>query len=164
MSDRIAVMSKGAVQQIGTPVEIYERPSNRFVADFIGEANFLDGRIKSLAKDEALVYVPALNADLTGLPVSEGLVNGEEIVVSIRPEKIHITERETLKTNLFRGKVTNTVYIGTYTHVYLDVCGAKLKVYEQNRISRLDPGSFYTVGQEVSLILPPENTLVLRKS
>lgn len=163
MSDRIAVMSKGAVRQIGTPVEIYERPSNRFVADFIGEANFFDGRIKSLAKDEALVYVPALNADLTGLPVSDGLVNGEEVVVSIRPEKVRITAEETMNTNLFRGKVTNTVYIGTDTHVYLDVCNAKLKVYEQNRISRLDPGSFYTVGQEVLLILPPENTLFLKK-
>jgi hypothetical protein len=68
-----------------------------------------------------------------------------------------------LNTNVFRGKVTNTVYIGTDTHVYLDVCNAKLKVYEQNRVSRLDPRSFYTVGQEVSLVLLPENTLVLSK-
>jgi spermidine/putrescine transport system ATP-binding protein len=164
MSDRIAVMSKGVVQQIGTPVEIYERPSNQFVADFIGESNFFAGRVKSLAKDEAVVYVPELNADLTGLAVSNGLVNDEEVVVSIRPEKIHIMEKETLNTNSFQGRVTNTVYIGTDTHVYLDVCDAKLKVYEQNRISRLDPRSFYTVGQEVSLILPPENTLVLKKS
>jgi spermidine/putrescine transport system ATP-binding protein len=163
MSDRIAVMSKGVVQQIGTPVEIYERPSNRFVADFIGESNFLEGQIKSLTGDEAMVHVPALKADLMGLVVSDGLANGEEIVVSIRPEKIHIAEKATLGTNFFQGRVTNTVYIGTDTHVYLDVCDAKLKVFEQNRISRLDPRSFYTVGQEVSLILPPENTLVLKK-
>ncbi|RPJ29283.1 MAG: ABC transporter ATP-binding protein [Chloroflexi bacterium] len=164
MSDRIAVMSKGLVQQIGTPVEIYERPSNRFVADFIGESNFFEGTLKSLSKDDAVVYVPELNTELTGLPVSDGLVNGEEVVVSIRPEKIHITESATLNTNFFRGKVTNTVYIGTDTHVYLEVCDGKLKVYEQNRISRLDPRSFYTVGQEVSLLLPPENTLVLKKN
>ncbi len=164
MSDRIAVMSRGAVQQIGTPIEIYERPANRFVADFIGESNFLEGKIKSLSKDEAVVHVPELNAELTGLPVSDGLVNGEEIIVSIRPEKIHITRKELTSINFFQGKVTNTVYIGTDTHVYLDVCDAKLKVYEQNRISRLDPGSFYTVGQEVILFLPPENTLVLKKS
>ncbi|MGB8981747.1 MAG: ABC transporter ATP-binding protein [Anaerolineales bacterium] len=163
MSDRIAVMSKGVVQQIGTPVEIYERPANRFVADFIGESNFFDGMIKTLTKTEARVYVPELNAELTGLPVSDGLVKGEEIVVSIRPEKIHITEKDTLNTNCFQGRVINTVYIGTDTHVYVEVGTAKLKVFEQNRISRLDPGAFYTVGQEVSLLLPPENTLVLKK-
>lgn len=164
MSDRIAVMSKGKVQQIGTPIEIYERPANRFVADFIGESNFLEGSIKSLSKEEAVVHVPEWNAELIGLPVSDGLVNGEEIVVSIRPEKIHITRKELANPNFFRGKVTNTVYIGTDTHVYLDVCNTKLKVYEQNRISRLDPESFYTIGQEVILFLPPENTLVLKKS
>ncbi len=163
MSDRIAVMSLGVVQQIGTPVEIYERPANRFVADFIGESNFFEGKIKSLSKDEAVVYVPSLNAEVIGIPVSEGLVNGAEIVVSIRPEKVRITDQKTESTNLFRGKVTNTVYIGTDTHVYLDVCNAKFKVYEQNRISRLDPRSFYTAGQEVSLVLLPENTLVLSK-
>src|SRR5512147_1160842 len=83
MSDRIAVMSKGKVQQMGTPVEIYERPANKFVADFIGESNFLEGKIKSISKDEASVYVPDLNAELIGMPISEGLIKGEEVVVSI---------------------------------------------------------------------------------
>jgi len=68
-----------------------------------------------------------------------------------------------MNVNMFQGKVSNTVYIGTDTHVYLDVNGAKLKVYEQNRISRLDPKSFYEVGQDVWLMLMPENTLVLKK-
>ncbi len=163
MSDRIAVMSKGKVQQMGTPVEIYERPANKFVADFIGESNFFEGTLKSVSKNEAVVYIPALNTELTGLPVSDGLVNGEEVVVSIRPEKIRITDQEALNTNCFEGKIVNTVYIGTDTHVYMDVRGAKLKVYEQNRISRLDPRSFYTIGQDVWLMLMPENTLVLKK-
>jgi ABC-type Fe3+/spermidine/putrescine transport system ATPase subunit len=156
-------MSKGQVQQIGTPVEIYERPSNRFVADFIGESNFFEGTIKSLSKDEAVVYIPALHAEVTGLPVSEGLSKKEDVVVSIRPEKVRIAEQHNMNVNMFQGKVSNTVYIGTDTHVYLDVKDAKLKVYEQNRISRLDPKSFYTIGQEVWLMLMPENTLVLKK-
>src|SRR5512133_4157680 len=88
MSDRIAVMSKGKVRQMGTPVEIYERPANQFVADFIGESNFFEGRIKTLSKDEASVFVHSLNAELTGIPISQGLVKGEDVVVSIRPEKI----------------------------------------------------------------------------
>jgi len=162
MSDRIAVMSKGKVQQMGTPVEVYERPANQFVADFIGESNFFEGRIKSMSTDEAVVFIPQLNAEVTGLPVSQGLINGEEVTVSIRPEKILISEKP-MNQNTFTGKVTNTVYIGTDTHVYVDVNGKRLKVFEQNRISRLDPGSFYTVGQNVTLVMLPENVLVLKK-
>jgi spermidine/putrescine transport system ATP-binding protein len=162
MSDRIAVMSKGKVQQIGSPVEIYERPANQFVADFIGESNFLEGKIKTLSGEEACVVVPQLHMELTGLPVSKGLVTGEDVTVSIRPEKVHIAQKA-LNQNSFKGKVINTVYIGTDTHVYVDVHGTRIKVFEQNRISRLDPGSFYTVGQDVQLVMLPENVLVLKK-
>lgn len=162
MSDRIAVMSRGKVQQMGTPVEIYERPANSFVADFIGESNFLEGTIRSLSGNEAVVYIPQLNAELTGIAVSAGLVNGETVTVSIRPEKVQISDKG-LDTNTFTGKVTNTVYIGTDTHVFVDVMGKQVKVFEQNRISRLDPGSFYMVGQDVLLVMWPENVLVLKK-
>ncbi|HLO28090.1 MAG TPA: ABC transporter ATP-binding protein [Anaerolineales bacterium] len=162
MSDRIAVMSKGKVQQIGTPVEIYERPANRFVADFIGESNFLEGKIKTLSTSEACVFVPELQAELTGLPVSEGLVTGDEVTVSIRPEKVLIADKPSDQ-NAFHGEVMTTVYIGTDTHVYVNVMGKKIKVFEQNRISRLDPGSFYSVGQAVTLVMMPENVLILKK-
>lgn len=163
MSDRIAVMSKGKVQHMGTPVEIYERPANRFVADFIGELNFFEGKINSISKDEARVFVPALNVELIGMPISEGLVNGEDVVVCIRPEKVHIVGENAVNQNMFQGRVSRTVYIGSDTHVFVDLHGAQLKVWEQNRISRLDPRSFYTVGQEIKLMLMPENTLVLKK-
>jgi spermidine/putrescine transport system ATP-binding protein len=162
MSDRIAVMSKGKVQQMGTPVEIYERPANQFVADFIGESNFLEGTLKTLSGNEASVYIPHLNAELNGIPVSSGLTVGEVVTVSIRPEKVHISDKP-MDTNSFTGKVTNTVYIGTDTHVFVDLMGKRIKVFEQNRISRLDPGSFYSVGQEVTLIMWPDNVLVLKK-
>jgi spermidine/putrescine transport system ATP-binding protein len=162
MSDRIAVMSRGKVQQMGTPVEIYERPANRFVADFIGESNFLEGSIRTLSANEACVYIPEWDTELYGLPVSTGLVNGDDVTVSIRPEKIHITDKPYNEDTL-TGEVVNTVYIGTDTHVYVNVRGKTLKIFEQNRISRLDPGSFYTVGQQVTLVMMPENVLVLKK-
>ena len=163
MSDRIAVMSQGKVQQMGTSVEVYERPANKFVADFIGESNFLEGKIKSISGNEASVFIPGLNAEVIGTPISEGLVKGEDVNICIRPEKIHIAEKDALKQNMFRATVTNTVYIGVDTKVFVDAHGVKLKVWEQNRISRLDPKSFYTVGQEVWLMLMPENTHVLKK-
>src|SRR5512138_309180 len=67
MSDRIAVMSFGHVMQMGTPVEIYERPTSRFVADFIGESNFLEGRVKSIQGERAVVDVPVWGEEITGL-------------------------------------------------------------------------------------------------
>lgn len=163
MSDRIAVMSKGKVQQMGTPVEVYERPANKFVADFIGESNFFEGKIKSISKNEASVFVPSLKTEITGMPISKGLVKGEEVVVCIRPEKVRLVDKKAANQNMFRGKVSNTVYIGADTHVFVDLQGMRLKVWEQNRISRLDPKSFYSVGQDVWLMLMPENTLVLKK-
>ena len=163
MSDRIAVMSKGKVQQLATPVEIYERPVNKFVADFIGESNFMEGTIKSVSKDEAVVYIPALKAEVKGLPMSANFVNGEEVVVSTRPEKIRIVEQGTKGEGLFKAKVLNSVYIGSDTHVYVDMEGIRMKVMEQNRISRLDPSSFYHKDQIITLLFLPENTLVLKK-
>ena len=162
MSDRIAVMSLGKVMQMGTPVEIYERPQNRFVADFIGESNFFEGQIKSLSSEGASVYIPTLNCEILGMPVGNGLVSGEQVVVSVRPEKIRITDQARAQ-NTLAGHISHTVYIGSNTHVVVDAGGAHVKVWEQNRISRLDPKSFYTIGQEVNLVLVPENTLVLKK-
>lgn len=163
MSDRIAVMSKGRVQQLATPVEIYERPVNKFVADFIGESNFMEGKIKSISKDEAVVFIPALQAEIKGMPMSRDFVNGEEVVVSVRPEKIRIVEQGSKGDGMFKAKVLNSVYIGSDTHVYVDMEGIRLKVMEQNRISRLDPSSFYTKDQMITLLFIPENTLVLKK-
>ena len=97
------------------------------------------------------------------MPISEGIVKGEDVNVCIRPEKIRIADKGVVNQNMFRATVTNTVYIGVDTKVFVDAHDAKLKVWEQNRISRLDPKSFYTVGQEVWLMLMPENTLILKK-
>jgi len=163
MSDRIAVMSEGRVQQIGAPVEVYERPANRFVADFIGESNFLEGTLKSISKQEARVFIRSLNTELVGVPISENLVCGDNVIVCIRPEKIRIADENSPDQNSFHGKVVNTVYIGADTHVFVDLRGIKLKVCEQNLFSRLNSKPLYAVGQEVWLALVPENTLVLKR-
>ena len=95
--------------------------------------------------------------------MTNDMVNGEEVAVSIRPEKIRIVENNSKGEGLFNAKVTTSVYIGSDTHVYVDLNGIRLKVMEQNRISRLDPSSFYTKDQVITLLLMPENTLVLKK-
>lgn len=160
MSDRIAVMSFGRVMQLGPSVEIYERPANRFVADFIGESNFLEGTVRSLQGDHAIVNVAAWDCDLVGLMT--GTVRaGDPVTISVRPEKIRLSQAEDKQPNCLEGVVADSTYIGSDTRVYLDVRGSKIKVWEQNRISTLDPRAYYQRGARVWLVLLPENTLVL---
>jgi spermidine/putrescine transport system ATP-binding protein len=160
MSDRIAVMSHGKVLQMGSPIEIYERPNCKFVADFIGTTNFMEGTLKSLEEDQALVYVPTLNAEVKGFAMGSVKV-GDTVAISIRPEKIRLAENAKLHQNCFQGTISTTTYIGSDTHLIVDVNGSKFKVWEQNKISSLEPEAYYTLGQKVWLILFPENTLVM---
>jgi spermidine/putrescine transport system ATP-binding protein len=162
MSDRIAVMSHGKVIQVGPSVEIYERPTTRFVADFIGESNFLDGSVKTIIGDQAVVTIPAWNEELTGLTTGK-IAKGDPIVVSIRPEKIRLTDKPITGQNSIEGVVVTSTYIGSDTRVYLDVRGQRLKVWEQNHISTLDPRAYYRNGQNVWVSLLTENTLILPK-
>ena len=107
MSDRIAVMSEGAVQQIGTPAEIYERPCNRFVADFIGETNILEADL--LRVSGGVAEVRALNGRpfLADLPVA-GLSSSSH--VSIRPENLALSSEQE---GHFSGIAAQHVYLGT---------------------------------------------------
>ncbi len=162
MSDRIAVMSHGKVLQIGPAVQIYERPTGRFVADFIGESNFLDGDVKTLTGDRATVRIPSWEQELTGLITSQVNV-GDSVSVSIRPEKLQLSEQAAQNQNSLEGVITGSTYIGSDTHVYVDVRGQKLKVWTQNRLSTLDPSAYYHNGRKVWLTFLPENTLVLPK-
>jgi len=162
MSDRIAVMSHGKVLQIGTPVEIYERPTSRFVADFIGESNFLEGTVRSVSGDQAIVSIPVWKQELTGY-LTGRVAAGDPVSVSIRPEKVRLTEKPGPTQTSLEAEVINSTYIGSDTHVYLSVAGQQLKVWEQNRLSTLDPRAYYRIGQKVWVTLLPENTLVLAR-
>ena len=87
MSDRIAVMNNGLVQQVGEPRRIYEHPTNRFVADFIGETNFVSGRIKTI---DALAEVEIPGATVLASNEGRVLSPGQEVTLAIRPEKINV--------------------------------------------------------------------------
>lgn len=162
MSDRIAVMNQGKVLQMGPAVEIYERPTSRFVAAFIGESNFLEGQVKALRGGDAVVHVPTWDAELSGIATGAIRV-GDTVTVCIRPEKVRLTDSPEGGSNCFEGAVSTSTYIGSDTHVYLDIRGQRIKVWEQNRTSRLDPRSMYLQGAKAWVTLPPENTLVLAR-
>jgi spermidine/putrescine transport system ATP-binding protein len=113
MSDRIAVMHHGRVLQVGTPAEIYDRPATRFVADFIGESNFLEGRIGAPAAAYALVSVGGIDMKIHA---PEDAARGEPAMLAIRPEKIQLSRRrQPSRDNVFPAIVEGVVYLGTDT-------------------------------------------------
>jgi spermidine/putrescine transport system ATP-binding protein len=130
MSDRIAVMSKGNVLQIGKPEEIYERPADKFVADFIGETNFLDGAVRE--QEGSLVKVELQGTGSVLVESSRKFSAGQAVSVAVRPEKLHLNAELSDGNNL-RGRVEEVIYIGTDTHYGIRLPGGqKARVREQN--------------------------------
>ncbi|MCS6843068.1 MAG: ABC transporter ATP-binding protein [Caldilineales bacterium] len=162
MSDRIAIMNQGQVLQVGTPVQIYERPVNRFVANFIGETNFLQGRVIEVHGNRCVVEVAS------GVPVVgstyDGVQVGDRVSISIRPEKIRIHESQPdPRPNLFEVRVETVAYIGSDTQLQITMPhGDRLRVYDQNDLSTVDESYFYAAGDQAWISWRPENALVLK--
>jgi spermidine/putrescine transport system ATP-binding protein len=156
MSDRIAVMSKGKVLQIGTPRDIYDRPAERFVANFIGDTNFLEGEIMSAYRGEARVKLTTGATITTGLPA--GAVAGRRVTVVVRPE--HATLVKPVATAALTGVLENIVYFGTDTHYHLRLRdGSPFMVRRQNS-STADPG--FNTGDEAGIKLVDKAAQILR--
>ena len=135
MSDRIAVMSAGVALQVGNAADIYERPNCKFVADFIGETNFLSGKLREQSGGSAMVDLPG---GLTLRAVADiPAANGAEVSVAVRPEKVEMNQANEFP-NKYNGHVVSVVYIGTDTHYGVNLSnGQHLRVREQNNL----PGS-----------------------
>jgi spermidine/putrescine transport system ATP-binding protein len=135
MSDRIAVMSAGQVQQIGTPREIYEAPVNRFVADFIGETNLLAVDVQSVSDSVATVVLPG-GQSLT-CPAAQGNVGQHHL--SIRPERVSIVPEGDLA-----ATVDRVVYLGTDLQLLTHLDGGQpfhIRLQNSTRASVPVPGS-----------------------
>jgi len=145
MSDRIAVMNRGRLLQVGNSTEIYESPNCRFAADFIGEMNFINGKVK--AQQDRRVEVVIDGALTLVADCDRSVTPGTDVSVAVRPEKMHINAAD-LPENAFQGRVLSVVYIGTDTHYAVSVPGGQqVRVREQNNM----PGSrpLAEVGAEV---------------
>jgi spermidine/putrescine transport system ATP-binding protein len=161
MSDRIAVMNRGRFEQLGDPEALYERPSTRFVAGFLGVSNLLAGTVESRATDYAVVRLPGDSL----VRVPGGLVNGSSsIAVGVRPEKIRLLDAGTTPpsgANTLAGRVLDASYLGVSTQYIVDSGGGdRITVYEQN-VERTSHGSLYRPGQQVSLSWSPDHTFVI---
>ena len=155
MSDRVAVMSAGKILQVGSPREIYDHPSDRFVANFIGESNFLTAELTALSKGRAAIKLSSgaeLEASLPSEPPAIGPVS-----ILIRPEHCQLAKASS-KADL-SGQISNIVYFGTDTHFHLSLdSGDDFTVRTQNKPS--DEGKF-KIGDKVSLSIEADAIQVL---
>jgi spermidine/putrescine ABC transporter ATP-binding subunit len=110
LSDRVAIMNRGRLEQLGTPEEIYESPRSRFVAEFIGLSNFLEGKVQAVRGPEMVVTANGLQVST---PALAGVGQGQKVLLFLRPNEIEILPPQTPpETNLFEARVEKATYLG----------------------------------------------------
>ena len=156
MSDNVAVMSEGKILQVGSPRDIYDHPAERFVANFIGETNFLEAELVAANGAGAKVKLPSgkvLDAALPEGDVGEGWVS-----IVIRPE--HASLAASPAEAALTGRLENIVYFGTDTHYHLRLDGGEpFTVRMQNKRGSAET---YEQGAEVSVDVGADAIQVLR--
>ena len=121
MSNRIAVFNDGKIQHISTPDDLYEKPENAFVAQFIGENNQLKGKVKSINGNMCTVTTDK-GDEIKSLKVNINTV-GDASTVSLRPERVEINSTDSNLENSFNAKVKELIYLGDHIRTRVEVCG-----------------------------------------
>jgi ABC-type Fe3+/spermidine/putrescine transport system ATPase subunit len=160
----MAIMNtKGQIEQIGTPKEIYEFPHTSFVAKFVGTTNIISGKLQNL-NDEPQIDISELGSFKISIPQKkEWMKEGCELLMSIRPEKIFISTKEVPNfSNKAKGIVHSIVYHGRSTQYNVVLKnGLRLKVFEQNE--EHFPQQVIDYDSEVFLYWQKENVVLLEK-
>jgi spermidine/putrescine transport system ATP-binding protein len=156
MSDRIAVMNEGRVAQCAAPEDVYEHPSEEFVAGFIGVSNLLAGVVEDGNR------VKLANGSRIEIPLPDGVSRGDDVNLSVRPEKVAIDDDIEQGMVTLEGRIENRVYHGVSTQVTVSLGdGAHLVALDQATY-RADPEDRWEPGSAVKVGWHPEYCLVLR--
>ena len=157
ISDRIAVMDSGNIVQVGTAQEIYKKPANKFVADFIGTMNFISCEIVQAPQDTDAVCVRTEFSENV-LCTMDGVMEatpGKEVYVAIRPEDVEVfTEPPQDRENLFKGIVDHKAYLGNFLYFFVNVNGTMIQAQVPHSLPQDE-------GQEVHLFLDPQKCMIL---
>ena len=153
LSDKIVVMSGGRIQQVGGALEIYRRPANRFVADFIGRANFLPVTVLGREKGAWRVRLAAIELVVDGAPEAN-FSAGSQALLLVRPESMRLHPNGEGR---LTGRVQRTAYLGSLAEYDLKVAGQRVAAV------RYDPGEsdLYPVGATVGVELIEENLYLI---
>ena len=144
MSDTVVVMNKGSIQQIGTPIDIYNEPKNAFVADFIGESNILDGVMQ---EDRTVTF-----SGHTFTCVDGGFAVKEPVDVVVRPEDVDIVPEEQ---GMLKGVVTSVTFMGVHYEIIVDINGFKWMIQTTD---------FVAEGTKIGLSIEPDAIHIMKKS
>ena len=150
MSNRIAVFNDGKIQQISTPDVLYEKPDNSFVAQFIGENNQLEGKVKSINGNSCVVTTKS-GEEINALKVNVNNV-GDVSTISLRPERVAINSAEKFE-NVFDAKIKELIYLGDHIRTRVEVCGNDqfiVKVPNSYKDSNLKEGSSVKLSWKAS--------------
>jgi len=170
MSDRLAVMDQARVAQLGTPAEIYENPRTAFVADFIGEANFLEGRVtgdttrpgdRAATGQERMEVVSTVGAFT--IPVTAGISTGNGVRIAIRPEWLDLCSPEVAPPgeNAIPATVQNLVYLGETIHVRVTLSDGQVMVIALRNEGQLTRPLAWGRGDRCLVVWRPEDCQVL---
>ena len=160
LSDRIAVMNQGRVEQLGTPVEIYHRPQTLFVAEFIGRMNRLSGTWLGGDGASGRVRVPGVGSPIA-VPNERSRSAGDEVVVMVRPERLALLSPGTptaTDVNTLDGRITQAIFTGDRVSVFVDCDGQSLVVLLSNDAASTVAGA--AVGTPARVAWRPADTLV----
>lgn len=160
MSDRIAIMHDGVMDQIGSPTEIYERPATKFVATFIGETNVFDGTIRSIEGGKAVIGIE--NGEVTssgsveeGDGKNTGFAVNEFVTVSVRPEKMHFSPKP-VEGFTVPAVVRDYIYVGSVLK-----CIAVLPNGNEIKMEKLAGEELPPIGEKVFICWEPENAVLI---
>jgi len=147
MSDTIAVLNEGRLQQLGSPRDLYESPANLFVADFIGESNFIQGKVESVQSEFSVVKT-RFGSEIR-VPSDRKFPEGSDVVVTIHPEKIHLLSPGDQTLNSIKGEVTDIIYLGEITKYYVMIEGGQTvfaKHHNRSDIKAREVGERLSIG------------------
>ncbi len=150
MSDRIAVFNDGVIQQLARPADLYERPENAFVAQFIGENNRLRGKVTAMNGTTCQVEIPGAGP-IRALAVNVAGV-GQETTLSLRPERVKINPAAGSLPNQFDAEVRELIYLGDHVRTRVAVCGHEdfvVKLPNAEGSVEFAPGAKITVGWKI---------------
>ena len=159
ISDRLIIMNYGLVEQVGAPIEIYEKPNNEFIASFIGYVNILKGEVKSTGKDTEPAIVSTELGDLEILSSEKDIKAGREVYLIIRPETVYIGSlEEAIEVNKFKGTIKSIMYAGSTVKYVVDIEGRDLF------IDQYDPTTLgiRRMGDKVVVTIP-RNVHILKE-
>lgn len=165
LSDRIAVMNDGKIEQLGAPAEIYEAPRSSFVAAFIGDTNFFEGSVKQIVDDEySMLTIDGLADDIRCFN-DKKLQAGNSIFLSIRPEKFSIFKEKPAtrhNENALPGRVEDVIYLGSHTKYWVSVQEYRLEINQQHSRYLLDQPKI-TWGDDVWITWSADDGYMLER-